>query len=297
MELQRVTGPDRPSPAGVGAGGETRGGLPAGRPHRTDVPGEYPVPPVSSEDRGAPVGLLGGPGAGYRKPNSGTTGPSGGSNDSMTRFHSIWIALAAVLLVSAPPLRAQGAESILARADRALDGIASLRADFVQRSDNPILERAHIGHGTLHYRAPDRFRIDYRYPIGDVVVNDGTHVWIYLPSSQPGQVIRQRVEESGVRNPLTYLRDLRSGYDVRVVGEETLSGSVTDRLALSPRSAAAEFVSMDVWVERATGLPRQVRTESGDGVVKTYTFVKYDRGARSPDSVFAFDPPRGVEIY
>lgn len=213
-----------------------------------------------------------------------------------THRHVRTVLLGLWLAAPAPAL-AQDAAAILRRADAALDGISALRAEFVQRSENPILERTQIGHGTILYRAPERFRIDYRYPVGDVVVNDGAFVWIYLPSSQPGQVIRQRAETSGVRNPLTYLRDIRSDYDVRWVGQETLSGSVTDRLALAPRTGAAEFTAMEVWVERATGLPKQVRTASGDGLVKTYTFVKFDRGARPADSLFAFEPPRGVEIF
>ena len=206
---------------------------------------------------------------------------------------------AVVILAAGLPAAAvaQDADAILRRADRALDGLSSLRADFVQRSTNPILERTEIGHGTLHYRSPDRFRIAYRYPQGDVVVNDGAFVWIYLPSSQPDQVIRQAAATSGVRNPLTYLRDLRSGYDVRRAGEETLSGAVTDHLALTPRSNTAEFAALDVWVDRASGLPRQVRTETGDGLVKTYTFVKLERDAPAPASLFAFEPPRGVEVH
>lgn len=203
------------------------------------------------------------------------------------------------LLTAALPAAAAGqdADAVLRRADRALDGLVTLRAEFVQRSTNPILERTEVGHGTLHYRSPDRFRIEYRYPQGDVVVNDGAFVWIYLPSSQPDQVIRQAAATSGVRNPLTYLRDLRSGYDVRRVGEVALSGGVTDHLALTPRSDAAEFAALDVWVDRASGLPRQVRTETGDGVVKTYTFVRLEPGARTPASLFAFEPPRGVEVH
>lgn len=215
----------------------------------------------------------------------------------MTRFLRHLPAVAILTVAVPASISAQEADAILRRADGALDGLSTLRADFVQRSENPILERTEIGHGTLHYRAPDRFRIEYRYPQGDVVVNDGAFVWIYLPSSQPDQVIRQAAATSGVRNPLTYLRDLRSDYEVRAAGQATLSGAVTDRLALTPRSAAAEFVALDVWVERGSGLPRQVRTETGDGVVKTYTFVRLDRNARVPASLFAFEPPRGVEVH
>ena len=208
--------------------------------------------------------------------------------------------LAASLALVAPPEAVslgQDADAIADRADRALADLESLQADFVQRAVNPILEKTEIGHGTLYYRAPGRYRIDYRYPAGDVVVDDGTWVWIYLPSSQPGQVIRQPADGSGGANPLTYLRDLRTMYDVALAGNDGVSGELSDHLALSPKSADAPFTDVDVWVGRDSGLVRQVRTRTPDGIEKSYTFTALRRGASVPDSRFRFSPPRGVEVY
>jgi len=191
----------------------------------------------------------------------------------------------------------QDPEAIAIRADRALASLSSLQADFVQRAVNPILEKTEIGHGTLYYRAPGLYRIEYRYPKGDVVVDDGEWIWIYLPSSQPGQVIRQSADGAGSANPLTYLRDLRSMYEVGLAGSETISGEVSDHLALEPRSDEAPFTRVDVWVGRETRLMRQVRTRTEDGVEKSYTFTSLRRGVSVPDSRFHFSPPAEVEVY
>src|SRR5688500_16134613 len=159
--------------------------------------------------------------------------------------------LLAALLVLATPGTAvpeQAPEALAERADRALASLRTLEAHFVQRVANPVLEKTEIGHGTLYYRAPGRYRIEYTYPRGDVVVDDGTWVWIYLPSSQPGQVIRQPADGSGGANPLTYLRDLRSMYDVELAGSEAISGETSDRLTMEPRDADAPFTQVDVWV-------------------------------------------------
>lgn len=210
------------------------------------------------------------------------------------------ILLVAGLVVAASPRAAsahQDPEAIAARADRVLASLSSLRADFVQRVVNPILEETEIGHGTLYYRAPGEYRIEYLYPEGDVVVDDGTWIWIYLPSSQPGQVIRQPAGGSGSANPLTYLRDLRSMYAVELAGSEPVSGEVSDHLKLDPRSGDAPFTQVDVWVGRETGLLRQVRTRTANGVEKSYTFTSLQRGAAIPDDRFRFSPPPGVEVY
>ncbi|HJU87682.1 MAG TPA: outer membrane lipoprotein chaperone LolA [Gemmatimonadota bacterium] len=191
----------------------------------------------------------------------------------------------------------QDPEAIAERADRALESLRTLEASFVQRVVNPVLEKTEIGHGTLYYRAPGRYRIEYAYPSGDVVVDDGTWVWIYLPSSQPDQVIRQPSDGSGGANPLTYLRDLRSMYDVGLAGSEEISGEASDRLSMEPRVEDAPFTEVDVWVGRRTGLLRRVRTVTADGVEKSYTFTSLDPGAGVPDSRFRFSPPAGVEVY
>jgi outer membrane lipoprotein carrier protein len=214
----------------------------------------------------------------------------------MKRF-SIVLAASAIAVLPPALLAGQESEAIAARADRALAALTSLQADFVQRVENPVLEKTEIGHGTLYYRAPGQYRIEYLYPRGDVVVDDGAWTWIYLPSSQPGQVIRQPADGSGGANPLTYLRDLRSRYAVNLAGAANISGELSDHLALEPRSDEAPFTEVDVWVGRETGLVRQVRTVTPDGVEKSYTFTALLRGAAIPETRFHFTPPRGVEIY
>lgn len=209
-----------------------------------------------------------------------------------------WILVTAALgLAAAPPARAvQDPDAILRRADEALAGLSTLRAEFTQEVTNPLLERTTRGRGRILYRSPDRFRIAYADPAGDLVVDDGRYVWIYLPSTQPGQVIRQDAAASGVRNPLTYLRDVRGRYTARAAGVETVAGRAADHLVLGPREGA-EFTAVEAWVDRATGLLRRVRTTTPDGVVTTYTFTTLERNVAVEDGVFRFVPPRGIEVF
>lgn len=214
-------------------------------------------------------------------------------------LQAAWVAFLAGMTAGTPVVAQSSPDpsAIVQRSDRALAALETLRADFVQRVENPILERTTTGRGTLVYAAPDRFRIAYADPAGDLVVNDGEHVWIYLPSSQPGQVIRQPAETSGVRNPLTYLRDLRRAFVARHAGVESVAGRPSDHLALLPKGPEAPFVRLDVWVDRGTHLPRQVRTQSQDGIVTTYTFRDFRRNATVDPGLFRFAPPEGVEVY
>lgn len=215
-----------------------------------------------------------------------------------------WTTVAALTLGTQAPgsgsttaAATQDAEAIARAADAALESLRSLGAEFDQEVVNPILERTSTGRGTLLYKAPDRFRIAYADPVGDVVVNDGDHVWIFLPSSQPGQVIRQPSEESGVQNPLTYLRDLRRHFEATHAGRETILGHPADHLAMTPKTGRAPFAGLDVWVDVSTKLPRRVRTTTADGVVTTYTFKTFQRDVTLADRLFTFSVPAGVEVF
>ncbi len=207
-------------------------------------------------------------------------------------------AVALVVVFAPTPVRGQDPDAILRRADQALAGLTTLRAEFTQEVTNPLLERTTTGRGRILYRSPDRFRIAYADPAGDLIVGDGVYVWIYLPSAQPGQVVRQDAAASGVRNPLTYIRDVRGRYDARAAGVETVAGRSAEHLVLAPRAGAGEeFQRIEAWVDRSTGLVRRLRTRTPDGVVTTYTFTTLDRDVELGDGPFRFTPPRGIEVY
>lgn len=214
----------------------------------------------------------------------------------VTRVVPLLVLLLALLGLPAATA-AQDPDAVVRRADQALARLRTLRVEFVQEVRNPLLEKTTSGRGTIAYRAPDRFRIAYSDPAGDLVVNDGERVWIYLPSSQPGQVIRQPASASGVQNPVTYLRDVRDGYTVRYRGTETVAGRSADALELAPYGPRASFTGIEAWVDRESGLLRRLRTRTGDGVVTTYTFTSFEPNVRLADPLFRFTPPRGVEVF
>ena len=67
---------------------------------------------------------------------------------------------------------------------------------------------------------------------------DGEHVWIYTPSTVPGQVIRMAVPSGGPvygYNILSWLLDRPAErYDVKYLRKDTLSGKELDVVELTP---------------------------------------------------------------
>jgi outer membrane lipoprotein carrier protein len=224
--------------------------------------------------------------------------PSTGVQEDMIRCRTSLVVLTLVLLSGVPAgAVVQDPGAVVSRADRSLGEITELRAEFVQSVDNPILEKTTTGTGVLSYRAPDRFRIEYTDPGGDVIVDDGTFVWIYLPSAQPGQVIRQPAGEARLRNPLTYLRALRDEYLVRGAGMEVIEGRPSDHLRLEPLRPRTSFVGVDLGGRRIIKKLSQVRTRTAQDVVTTYTFRTLERNVDLDRELFRFRVPDGVEVF
>src|SRR5205809_6386632 len=51
--------------------------------------------------------------------------------------------------------------------------------------------------GRLYQMRPSRFAMRFTAPKGDRIVADGRFLWLYTPSTTPGQVIRSRIPKYG----------------------------------------------------------------------------------------------------
>jgi outer membrane lipoprotein carrier protein len=193
---------------------------------------------------------------------------------------------------------AQDAAAILTRAAERHRGLPSLSASFTQRIRNPILETEETSAGTFYFRAPLQYRIAFSRPPDDVVVSTGDEVWIYLPSSQPGQVIKTPVTE-GTKGfaPYQFIYDFKDRYEAALVGEERVSGQPSYHLSLTPLSERSEYTRAELWIDKQTALTRQMEVEERNGVVRRFTLAGHRPGARLAPSLFRFDPPRGVEVF
>ena len=124
----------------------------------------------------------------------------GGQVDGRTRGRILL--LAAAVLSAGPPVR-QSADPwpILDRASATYQTIASLSADFVQIITNPMIGTPDTTRGRLYQMRPSRFAMRFTAPKGDRIVADGRYLWLYTPSTTPGQVIRSRIPEYGTTGP------------------------------------------------------------------------------------------------
>lgn len=218
-------------------------------------------------------------------------------------IHSRSLLASAALLAAvsaAAPLAAQSAESTLDRAVAAYATVKTARISFVQTIDNPLTGTSVKSRGELQQRRPSRFAVKFVEPAGDRIVSDGHWVWVYLPSTNPGQVIRAKLGDEGAGAPdfaAQFLEAPRTNYTVTGGAAATIDGVATHSVVLKPRSTSSPFASVTLWVNDSDALLHRVETVDGSGVTRQITVTHFSRNAPVDASTFVFHVPAGVKVF
>ncbi len=211
------------------------------------------------------------------------------------------VAAVAALGTALPrPARAQTSPDPMAVLERASAHYArahALCADFVQTVDNPMLHQTTNSHGELCQRQPDLFSMRFAEPDGDLVVADGTYLWVYYPSMEPKQVFRSDLDKSGQSFDFhkEFLDNPRDKYTGTYVGRETLDGAAVDHVKLIPKADMA-YESAELWIGVKDPTVRKLVVHEKSGMTRTVVLshVRFDPPIAA--GTFAFTPPPGVRV-
>ena len=207
-------------------------------------------------------------------------------------------ALALIALCAVPPLHAQRADSIIGRTSTTYRQLRSLTADFDQVVSNDMLG-TFKSRGTLAQAGASRLSMRFTDPAGEAIVIDGTSIWIYTPSTAPGQVLKAPIASAagyGV-NLLGWLLDRPAErYAVSLLREDKVAGTPVDVLRLAPAVQGLPFTSATLWLAKSDGLPRRIEVTEPSGNHRTLTLSNLRTNLTLPAGTFAFTPPKGVKI-
>ncbi len=207
--------------------------------------------------------------------------------------------LLSLAAVPVSALRAQDAQAIVGRSSRVYRSLSSLKADFVQVIDNPMIDSAE-SRGTLVQAGDDKLSMRFTDPPGEAVVIDGQHVWVYTPSTTPGQVIRMSVPSGGPiygYNMLAWLLDRPAErYSAKYLRPDQLNGRSVDVVELVPAVPDLPFDRAVVWLDKGDGLPRRLEITEHSGATRTLTLSKMRVNQAVSDRTFAFEVPSGVRV-
>ena len=144
--------------------------------------------------------------------------------------------LASTAILASAPLPAQSPQATVQRAVEAYAGIKTIRASFTQSYTNPLTGSDVESRGEMQQHIPGRLSIEFSEPAGDRIVANGKVVWLYLPSTNPGQVIRAHVGENGRANvpdvTSWFLDSPEKRYEMSDAGTATIAGHATRAVKL-----------------------------------------------------------------
>jgi outer membrane lipoprotein carrier protein len=209
------------------------------------------------------------------------------------------LAAALMLVAASGSLPAQDAQAIVGRSSRVYRSLSSLTADFVQVIDNPMIDSAE-SRGTLVQAGPAKLSMRFSDPPGEAVVIDGQYVWVYTPSTVPGQVVRLRAPSGGPvygYNLLAWFLDRPAErYESKYLREEKIGTRPADVIELTPAVPDLPFERAVIWLDRQDGLPRRLEITEKSGALRTLILSNLRVNRRVSDDTFEFDVPSGVRV-
>jgi len=172
-----------------------------------------------------------------------------------------------------------------------LRGTTTARAQFAQivldKDLNPIQQAS----GSMAFARPGRFRWEYNKPYEQVIVGDGTWLWIY--DKDLNQVTVRRLEGALGASPAALLagsNEIDKGYALSSAGSE----QGLDWLEAVPKDQDTVFERIRLGFSK-TGLEAmELRDRFGQITVIKFTAVK--RNSELPSDWFNFTPPEGADV-
>jgi outer membrane lipoprotein carrier protein len=206
--------------------------------------------------------------------------------------------LAAITLALLPTTTpAQSADAVIDRAVAAYGRLNSMRAEFRQTLTNPLTGNSQTTSGVILRKKPNLLSITF--DSGDRVAADGSTLWVYLPSSVPGQVMKMPYTGSNastVDPAEQFLNSPRTRFNVTSSGTATIAGRKTHAVTLVPKRANANFTSAKIWIDDNDSSIRQFEVESANGLKRHVVITSFTANPAINRSSFRFAVPKGAKV-
>lgn len=194
---------------------------------------------------------------------------------------------------------AQSPAAVMDRAVKRYTDMTSMSADFRQTITNPLTGTTATSRGVILRKDPNLLAITFSDPKGDRIVSDGTSLWVYLPSSAPGQVMKMPAGSGGsmVIDPGgLFLSSPSSRYTISGGAQSTVGGRRTVQVNLVPKRANNAFTQAKVWVDAADYSIRQFEIVDANGLTRRVAISNVKANAAIPSSSFRFTAPKGARV-
>lgn len=189
------------------------------------------------------------------------------------------------------------AGSALAGAREHLDsftrGLSGADAQFSQTVFDANGKQREAASGKLALSTPRLFRWEYTRPYPQLIVADGSHVWVYDPDLQ--QVTKRAQGAAEQNSPLAALVEpqrLDRDYNVREAG----NSNGLDWLEMTPKADPEQAGFRNARLGFSGNSLQRMEIVDALGQRTEIRFSNWRRNPGLPASTFRFSPPKGVDV-
>lgn len=182
----------------------------------------------------------------------------------------------------------QAAKALNAR----LTAVSSLQADFQQETLDARGSKQQVLQGKMSVKRPGYFRWDTTSPFPQLIIADGSRVWLYDPDL--AQVTVQKMDKQVGNTPALLLSGdpstITRSFDISQTGE-----GASEVYVLKPKAKDALFESLQVTFDGKGVLQGMALKDS----LGSRTLIRFGNVKLNPSldrNLFKFRPPKGVDV-
>ena len=190
------------------------------------------------------------------------------------------------------PLSAQ-AQSGSDQLRKFLANLVTLEAQFEQKVQSVQDGQVYRSSGMLYLRRPGQFRWDYMAPYPQLIVADGSRIWVH--DMELEQVSHRAQNDALDGTPAQLLSESGSiERHFKVKDLESPEGDQMARVELLPRESDSQFSRMVLALSNNQLQTMELTDKFGQ--VSQFSFSNIKRNPELDDQLFVFNPPPLIDI-
>lgn len=167
----------------------------------------------------------------------------------------------------------------------------TVKARFAQMVLDKNGKQLQQAQGVMQFSRPGKFRWDYRKPYEQLIVGDGSKLWIY--DKDLNQVTVRKLDRALGSSPAALLagsNDLERDYTLSNLGMD----KGLDWLEALPKNRETVFERVRMGFGKSGLEAMELRDQFGQ--ITVITFADIERNPRIAADVFRFTPPPGADV-
>ena len=207
------------------------------------------------------------------------------------------ILLFRVLILFAGSLFAQQdakAKEILDKLSQTSRSYKTIQIDFSFTLENKTGSVTETNEGSVALKGKS-YRL-HMPAMGMEVYSNGIATWSYLTESNEVNITENEANSDASLNPANLFTIYEKGFNYSYIGEETISGKVSQVIDLFPTDKTKEFTRVRLYVDKTKSQILRSKTFNKDGNAYTLSLKNMKTDQNLTDDYFKFDPAKYPKV-